>query len=298
MRKSPERVVLMDTELHMPGLMLLGRNHTTRAQKPLDFHVHEGCLEMVVMMKGRERYFTEDREYSLSGGEVFLSAPNQSHGNGQTEQGISEFIWFQICPCAQPGFLGLSQENGEVLGKRLQIVTSGKWSTNQVCTDLLERAFLAFSGGRPDERFLAQGLFLAALEGLLNQAEAQCRDSSCETGDQDPVGLETSADFHAFVTDYIQTHLSDSLEMHTLCGLCRLSESAFKRRFKEATGQTPREYINHRKIEKARRMLEAGTGITETAMSLGFSGSDYFSVVFKRHTATTPSEYRKAFARA
>ncbi len=321
MRKRLDRTVLTEAELHTPGLVMLGRNRTTRAQKPMPLHTHVNCIEMVVVMKGHERYFTEGREYGLSGGEVFLSLPDQPHGNGQAEQGISEFIWFQIHMAETDDFLGLSRENGAYVRSRLLSMTCRKWTTDKRCMDLLEHAFLAFAGGEPTERLTAQGMFFAAIARLMNQADAQdCREEagSRHAGQPDAGLIDTglndaglnSSDLReaavklphrdavmAGMAAYIRDHLSDPLEMQTLCGLCRLSESAFKRRFKDATGQTPREYINHRKIERAKQRLEEGAGITETAMALGFSGSDYFSVVFKRHTATTPTEYRKAFSR-
>ena len=312
MRKRPDRIVLTEAELRMPGLVMLGRNRTTRAQKPMSLHTHAQCIEMVVVMKGHERYFTEGLEYGLSGGEVFLSLPDQPHGNGQAEQGISEFIWFQIQMAEMDDFLGLSREYGAYVRSRLLSMVCRKWTTDRVSMDLLERAFLAFAGGEQKERLTAQGMFLAAIEQLMNQADAQdCREEPTSRQDGQPDAGQTDTDLKksamqlphqdavmAGMAAYICEHLSDPLEMQTLCGLCRLSESAFKRRFKDATGQTPREYINHRKIERAKQRLEEGAGITETAMALGFSGSDYFSVVFKRHTATTPTEYRKAFGRS
>ena len=33
--------------------------------------------------------------------------------------------------------------------------------------------------------------------------------------------------------------------------------------------------------------------VTEAAMSLGFSGSDYFAVVFRRYTSVSPTQYAR-----
>ncbi len=93
------------------------------------------------------------------------------------------------------------------------------------------------------------------------------------------------------VLSHICAHLSDALVLADLALMVGLSESAFKRRFRDVVGQTPRETINRMRIDQARQWLAEGKSITETAMGLGFSGSDYFSVVFRRYTALNPSEY-------
>ncbi len=43
----------------------------------------------------------------------------------------------------------------------------------------------------------------------------------------------------------------------------------------------------------AKELLLAGCSVTETAMQLGFSSSNYFSGVFKKYVFRTPSEYMR-----
>ena len=48
------------------------------------------------------------------------------------------------------------------------------------------------------------------------------------------------------------------------------------------------------KIQKAKNLLfKSDKSITEIAMDLGFSTSQYFATAFKRYTGRTPSSYRK-----
>ena len=60
---------------------------------------------------------------------------------------------------------------------------------------------------------------------------------------------------------------------------------------------TPREYINQLKIREAKKLLKEGRSVTEVALELGFSSSNYFAVLFKKITLYTPTEYQK-WARA
>ena len=53
------------------------------------------------------------------------------------------------------------------------------------------------------------------------------------------------------------------------------------------------EYVNLRKIELARQMLQDGKMVYEVSELLGFENSTYFSRVFKRYTDVSPDTYRK-----
>jgi AraC family transcriptional regulator len=73
-----------------------------------------------------------------------------------------------------------------------------------------------------------------------------------------------------------------------------LSPAGLRARFKQETGFTPHEYLQHRRIEEAqRRLAETADEVTTVAHELGFSSSQYFSTVFRRQTGLTPCEYRR-----
>ncbi|MFF4259447.1 helix-turn-helix transcriptional regulator [Streptomyces sp. NPDC001663] len=67
----------------------------------------------------------------------------------------------------------------------------------------------------------------------------------------------------------------------------------FIRAFKEAYGETPGQYLTHRRIERAEEMLRsADLSVTEICNLVGFSSLGTFSARFKARTGLTPSEYR------
>ena len=84
------------------------------------------------------------------------------------------------------------------------------------------------------------------------------------------------------------------IQIRELARLCGLSVSRFKERFRDEVGVPPAEYLTRQKIEAAKSLLLAGDhSITDVAMDLGFSSSQYFATAFKRYTGRTPSEYRR-----
>ena len=95
------------------------------------------------------------------------------------------------------------------------------------------------------------------------------------------------------VLEHILTDLSAGLPLEELAALAELSVSQFKLNFKKEFGTSPRHFINQKKIDRAKELLLAGCSVTETAMQLGFSSSNYFSGVFKKYVFRTPSEYMR-----
>ncbi len=96
------------------------------------------------------------------------------------------------------------------------------------------------------------------------------------------------------IIDFIATHYEERLTTRGLAEKFFMSEYYFCRHFKETMGQTPVEYINRYRIEKAVTLLEdREQSIGEIATAVGFDDQNYFSRVFKKITGRTPVEYRK-----
>jgi transcriptional regulator GlxA family with amidase domain len=68
------------------------------------------------------------------------------------------------------------------------------------------------------------------------------------------------------------------------------------RRFKQATGITPIEYLQLIRIEAAKKMLEqTGEQMTSIIINSGYNDPKAFRKVFRKAVGMTPSEYREKF---
>jgi len=75
---------------------------------------------------------------------------------------------------------------------------------------------------------------------------------------------------------------------------CRLNGNSFSARFKHYTGQHPKRYILHHRIEAGKLLLtKTNVSITAISLALGFSSHAAFSKAFKRKTEHTPSQWRE-----
>ena len=75
---------------------------------------------------------------------------------------------------------------------------------------------------------------------------------------------------------------------------CHVSASYLKNIFRKYAGLGVHQYFLKTKIIRASRMLKEGKSVADTASALAFSSPNYFSIVYKRETGVTPTEYRKS----
>ncbi|WP_270884964.1 response regulator [Paenibacillus aestuarii] len=101
------------------------------------------------------------------------------------------------------------------------------------------------------------------------------------------------------VISYIEENYhNEDLTIHELCRHVHLSKSYFSSVFKQHTEQTIMEYVTRIRIDKAKDLLRhTPMKFYEIAAKVGYSDPQYFSVLFKKHTGTSPTEYREKLAK-
>lgn len=81
--------------------------------------------------------------------------------------------------------------------------------------------------------------------------------------------------------------------LEELATLCNLSRRHLMRAFRESTGQTIGQYIQHSLLERSRHLLrETDRPVSLVAQELGFVSASTFSTTFRRLTGESPREYR------
>ncbi len=81
-----------------------------------------------------------------------------------------------------------------------------------------------------------------------------------------------------------------------MVALSGLPERSFVRRFVQAAGVSPLEYVHTLRLEEAKQMLEAGELPVEAiAQEVGYQDASFFGRLFKRKVALTPAQYRRRF---
>ncbi len=92
----------------------------------------------------------------------------------------------------------------------------------------------------------------------------------------------------------METEYRTSLSIEQLAARLGLSDRSLKRRFKQATGDSPIVYLQRLRVEDARRRLsETDESVEEISYAVGYESVGFFRTVFKRHTGAGPQNYRK-----
>lgn len=95
---------------------------------------------------------------------------------------------------------------------------------------------------------------------------------------------------------WIAEHYETPAPVAAMVQLSGLPERSFKRRFQQATGMTPLEYVQTLRLEEAKQMLEATELAVEAiANEVGYEDASFFSRLFRRQVGLTPAQYRKRF---
>ncbi len=96
---------------------------------------------------------------------------------------------------------------------------------------------------------------------------------------------------------WLKAHISEKNLLPRAVRYSGLTERTFKRRFKSGTQQTPLEYLQNIRIEKAKRLLETPSNtIPDILEKIGYSEDSSFRRLFKRKVGITAYEYRRGFA--
>jgi transcriptional regulator GlxA family with amidase domain len=95
---------------------------------------------------------------------------------------------------------------------------------------------------------------------------------------------------------WVAQHYNHEAPVSAMASLSGLAERSFKRRFRNATGMPPMEYVQTIRLEEAKHVLETtDLPIEAVAQEVGYGDSSFFTRLFRRNVGLTPAQYRKRF---
>jgi transcriptional regulator of acetoin/glycerol metabolism/AraC-like DNA-binding protein len=95
------------------------------------------------------------------------------------------------------------------------------------------------------------------------------------------------------VQEYVDTHLSESMDLAELAAVAGLSVYHFARAFKQSAGVTPHHHLVRRRVERAQEMLaRSELPLSEIALATGFSDQSHLARHFRLLVGITPGQFR------
>jgi AraC-like DNA-binding protein len=275
---GPDRHILDFRSLGFRDVAVLGHYKYTHVHEPLVRHNHGNMIEICLLESGRQGYVVEGEAYSMVGGDLLVVRPHEKHGSGQSPEDKGALYWLLLhVPEPNQRFLSLSPAQGQSIARQLLQLSPRHFKGNVELKKTLKRIFTAFEADRtPLHAANLQNLLLRFLLDLLN-----CHAHSKNPGPSPEIQQ---------IQLFIDQHIYEVIQLSELAEAANLSLSRFKMRFKKEVGTPPAQYLVRKKIEKSQQLLASGRySVTDVAMKMGFSSSQYYATVFKRYTGQSPS---------
>lgn len=277
-----ERRVINFESAGFPDVQAVGRYEYHSVKPGLRLHAHDNAVEFCYLARGCQTYRLQGREYRLVGGDVFVAPPGVPHDTGDHLEDCGVLYWLILrLPRRGGSLLKLSSTESTEVSRRLTSLQEPHFMGRPVLKQIFDRLFELYDSPPDPLRSLEirHELLRCILEVLHCSKNAPLRRQSRDI---------------AWAVQQIQSSPEEEFSLSELADKLGLSLSRFKVKFKLETGIAPREFILRTKIEEAKKALvEDHVSVTETAMRLGFSSSQYFATVFKRFTQQSPRQHRE-----
>ena len=252
-----------------------------RAEGDFPQHIHE-FAEISLVLSGSSEHCIDGFRYPVELGNVVIVTPGSRHGYSRScnfkrinIQVLRDHYFRTVDMLRKAGFSVkfLSQNRKEIL----EALAPAEFGEYLRIAKEMEQEWLDFEN--------ASSLML---EIKLSELLIKLVRYLCSGNDQ--VGKNDS---HLFETiRYVDENYGSPIPIVRLEEIARMSKRTFVRRFKEATGLSPKQYLLKTRIAQASRTLATGSGkIKEVATACGFDDQNYFTRAFRKFTGITPSEY-------
>jgi AraC family transcriptional regulator len=177
----------------------------------------------------------------------------------------------------------ISQQAPERTHASLQVFAQRTWRDSLV-EGLMLRLWEASRHAQTTDRLLADGILLSLVLHLLQRTQS------------DPVrdGKVTLPAWRLRrVTEFVDAHLAERLDVSRLAAAAGLSERHFARAFRQEVGETPHQWVMKRRIERATHWLaHSDMPLEQIAAQCGFVAMSHFGRMFKVVTGETPRRWQ------
>ncbi|WP_431156588.1 helix-turn-helix domain-containing protein [Winogradskyella poriferorum] len=261
----------------------------------LDWHRNEG-IEFHFLESGTMPYAQEGKEVLLTPNHLTITRPWEAHKVGNPNIGMGKFYWVILDLGVRrphqewvwPDWITLTKEDLKQLTTFLRQNEKSILKTDQKIRDCFKRINVAVNKDKNGTnasriRLLVNYLLILILD-LLKTEDIVLNESL----------TDSSRSVEYFLKE-LDKNLSEEWTIERMSQSAGVGLTRFTHHCKQLTNLTPMRYLTMRRLEMSKRILLENPNYTvgDVAYSCGFTTSQYFSTVFKKHEKCSPNEYRK-----
>ncbi len=262
---------------------VLGLSNFQTARTGTEEHVHPGCVEVSLCVRGNLMFESQGESYPFLPGNVFVSQPTEPHRMRHNPKGLMLYrILFKIAEKSE-NVLGLPADEGRWLVRQMTHFPVRLFPATERVKTAFDRLFESYdnAGRRSAARRLK--MRSAALELLLAIVEAPHAPASPK-GRRNPKVDALVARMRAFPEmDY---------PLEAMAREVALSTVALNDAFKRLTGLPPHAFLLDCRLKRGCELLRKGDSVGAVSRRLGFSSPRHFATALKRATGRSPRDLR------
>jgi len=261
----------------------------------LDWHRNEG-IEFHFLESGTMPYSQENKEVVLTPNHLTITRPWEAHKVGNPNIGMGKFYWVILDLGVRrphqdwvwPEWITLTQDDLGQLTTFLRQNEQSILKTDQRMRDCFKRIQVAVNSDENGSnasriRLLVNYLLILILD-LLKTQNIELNESL----------IDSSRSVQYFLKE-LDKNLSEDWTIERMSKSAGVGLTRFTHHCKQLTNLTPMRYLTMRRLEMSKKILLENENLTvsDVAYSCGFTTSQYFSTVFKKHEKCSPNKYRK-----
>ena len=264
----------------------------------LDWHRNEG-IEIHFLESGTMPYSQQNDEMELLPNYLTITRPWEAHKVGNPSIGMGKFYWVILDLDVRrphqnwvwPDWIMLAPADLEKLTIILRHNEKILWKADKRIRDCFQRIGKAVdtdvNGDNSSRIRLLINYLLILLLDLLVEDEVELNEQL----------TDSSRSVKLFLNE-LDNNLSEAWTIEDMAKSAGVGLTRFTYHCKQLTNLTPMRYLMMKRLKMSKDILagDEKISIAEVAFTCGFSTSQYFSTVFKKHEKCTPIEYRQKHA--
>lgn len=260
-----------------PGIVLMHGVTDSHAVEP------SGEYFIGVIARRRVRVTRGGERHVLRPGELAVWDPTRAHSGAPADGGPWECRLMMIEP---PDLAALA---GDPAGSMPDL----EFPDPVLRAPGLARGFLELHRATERSSWALQRetLLAAWLQRLARLAPRPPRDADARAVARDDPALRRACEF-------LSDHVAENVTLDQLAAAAEVSKFRLVRLFTAGLGLPPHRFQLAQRLRLARRLLEKGHGIAETALATGFYDQSHLHRHFRRTLGMTPRAYTSGVTRA
>ncbi len=285
------------------GFPLVLLHDVVRAATADQQNRHLDFFSLYIIRQGRGTHVIDGAAYGVARGDVYVMGPGMTHHFENVADLAADTLHFAPAIFGENDIIALRSLRGFrslfALERDAEPTArnsgGGRWlhlapDAYALVAEQVGELRSEWASGTPEGALLTRCLFLRLLVRL-SRFHAPSDSNSLDDCAAPLKGHEATI---AAALRFMEDNFTLPLRIEQVAQTVFLSPDRFTHVFSEAMGRTPRDYLRHLRVERAKSLLATtDTPIGEIAFAVGFTEAAYLARVLRAETGMSPRELRK-----